>query len=73
MRYYSDPTATRALGSINREFSRQEKIARPLCRLYLQGKLSPQDWEAAHTRFVGIYKHVLDNTLQKMQQEQERK
>lgn len=73
MRNYSDPTAARALGSINREFSRQEKIARNLCARYLQGKLSSQEWEAAHSRFVGIYKHVLDLMLQKVQQEQERK
>lgn len=70
MSYYYDPTAARALGNINREFSRQEKKAKVLCQQYLQGKLSPQNWDAAHAQFKGIYKHVLENTLKKILEEQ---
>lgn len=63
MNYYSDPTASRALGNINREFSKQEKMAKAICRLYKQGKLSAKDLEKARAQFKGIYKHVLDNVL----------
>ena len=60
--HYSDPTANRALGSINREFSRLEKKAKNLCRLLDEGKISPEEFEAAHSQFTGIYRHVLDIT-----------
>ena len=69
MCYYSDPTAARALGSINREFSRYEKRAKQLCALYRAGKLSEEAWAQAHTQFRGIYRHVLDNTLKEMEKE----
>ena len=62
MSHYSDPTANRALGSINREFSRLEKKAKNLCRLLDEGKLSPEEFDAAHSQFTGIYRHVLDIT-----------
>ena len=62
MSHYSDPTANRALGSINREFSRLEKKAKNLCRLLDEGKLSPEEFQAAHSQFTGIYRHVLDIT-----------
>jgi len=63
MNYYSDPTASKALGNINREFSKQEKKAKKLRTLYEKGKLSPEDLERAHDQFKGIYRHVLDNVL----------
>lgn len=63
MGYYSDPTASAALGSINREFSRLEKKAKRLCALYREGKLSEEALERARTQFCGIYRHVLDIAL----------
>lgn len=45
MGYYSDPTAARALGAINREFSAMEKKAKRLKKLYYEGKLSPEALE----------------------------
>ncbi len=63
MSYYSDPTASRALGGINREFSRLEKKAKKLRRLWEQGKLSPEELEEAQGQFTGIYRHVLNNVL----------
>ena len=62
MSHYSDPTAARALGTINREFSRLEKKAKNLCRLLDEGKISREEFDAAHSQFTGIYRHVLDNT-----------
>lgn len=63
MSYYSDPTAAKALGSINREFSRLEKKARKLRRLLDEGKLSPEALEKEQLQFRGIYRHVLDHIL----------
>ncbi len=37
MGYYSDPTASKALGEINREFSRLEKNAKRLRKLWDKG------------------------------------
>lgn len=64
MGYYSDPTASKALGKINREFSRLEKKANRLCKLRDEGKLSPKALERAQVQFKGIYRHVLNNVLE---------
>ena len=69
MGYYSDPTATRALGTINREFSRMEKKAKRLCRLFAEGKLSREELENAQSQFTGIYRHVLTNALKEEQKQ----
>ena len=63
MGYYSDPTASMAMGHINREFSKYERKAKKLRKLYEEGKLSDEDLEKAHSQFMGIYRHVLDNVL----------
>ncbi len=63
--HYSDPTAARALGDINREFSRLEKKARRLHERLAAGTLSPEALERARSQFTGIYRHVLDLELQR--------
>ena len=63
MGYYSDPTAAKALGGINREFARLEKKAKRLRRLFEEGTLSPEDLEKAQSQFRGIYRHVLTHVL----------
>lgn len=63
MSYYSDPTAARALGNINREFSKLEKKAKHLRKLRNEGKITPEALEKAQEQFRGIYKHVLNNVL----------
>jgi len=63
MGYYSDPTASRALGNINREFSRLEKKAKRLRKRLEEGTLSPEALERAQDQFTGIYRHVLNNVL----------
>ena len=68
MSYYSDPTAAKALGPINREFSRLEKKAKALRKLWDAGKLSPEELEKAQAQFTGIYKHVLHNVLAEKRQ-----
>ncbi len=61
MSHYSDPTAAKALGPINREFSKMEKKAKNLCRLLDEGKISPEEFHNAHSQFTGIFRHVLTN------------
>ena len=63
MSYYSDPTAARALGPINREFNRLEKKAKRLRKLYREGQISEQELANAQRQFTGIYRHVLTNVL----------
>lgn len=63
MGYYSDPTASAAVGGINRQFARMEKKAKRLCRLWKEGKLSDDALERAQEQFTGIYRHVLRHAL----------
>lgn len=64
MGYYSDPTASLALGGINREFSRLEKKAKALRKLLDEGKISPEAIEKAQGQFTGLYRHVLTLALE---------
>ncbi len=61
--YYSDPTAAKAMGNINREFSKLEKQAKTLRKLLKEGKISPQAVERAQSQYKGIYKQVFTNIL----------
>ena len=63
MSYYSDPTAAKALGGINREFSRLEKKAKRLRARFEAGEITVQDLDRAQAQFTGIYRHVLTNVL----------
>lgn len=63
MSYYSDPTAAKALGGINREFSRLEKKAKRLRARFEAGEITEKDLERAQAQFRGIYRHVLTNVL----------
>ncbi|MBQ2933417.1 MAG: hypothetical protein IJE02_02230 [Clostridia bacterium] len=64
MGYYNDPTASQALGNINREFSKHVKIAKRLRFLYKKGALSTEELAKAHAQFKGIFRHVLDSVLE---------
>lgn len=69
MEQYSDPTASMALGDINREFSRLEKKAKRLAERYHKGEITADDLAKAQTQFTGIYRHVLTHALQKKPKE----
>lgn len=71
MSYYSDPTAAKALGGINREFSRLEKKAKRLCKQLKEGRITQADIDKAQAQFQGIYRHVLNHALKKMLVEKE--
>ena len=68
MSYYSDPTAARALGGINREFSRLEKKAKKLRKRWEAGEITAEDLERAQEQFRGIYRHVLTTVLKEEQE-----
>ena len=68
MSYYSDPTAARALSSINREFSRLEKKATKLREQLKEGRITQADVDRAQSQFTGIYKHVLNHVLSEKQE-----
>ena len=63
MGYYSDPTASMAAGHVSKEFSKYEKKAKSLRKLYKEGKLSEEALEKAYSEFTGIYRHVLDRVF----------
>ena len=63
MNHYSDPTAARALGGINREFSRLEKKAKKLRARFEAGEITEKDLQKAQAQFRGIYRHVLNHVL----------
>ncbi len=66
MNYYSDPTASMALGNIGREFSKLEKKAKKMLEQYDQGKITKEALEQkAKAEFKGIYRHVLSNVEKK--------
>lgn len=69
MSYYSDPTAAKALGGINREFSRLEKKAKKLRKRWEAGEITTADLERAQAQFTGIYRHVLTNVLKEEKSE----
>ena len=64
MGYYSDPTASQALGNINREFSRLERKAKRLRKLRDEGKITPDALKRAQSQFNGLYRHVLTIALE---------
>ncbi len=68
MSHYSDPTAAKALGGINREFSRLEKKAKNLRKRWEAGEITAEDLERAQAQFRGIYRHVLTHVLNEQQE-----
>ena len=63
MNHYSDPTANKALGPINREFNRLEKKAKAIRKAFREGRITPAELDRAQTLFRGIYRNVLNNVL----------
>lgn len=73
MSHYSDPTAARARGGINREFTRLEKKDKKLCRLLDEGKITTEYFESAQDQFTGLYRHVLTLANRDWDEEKQRK
>ena len=54
MNYYSDPTASAALGNIGRELSRHEKEAKKLLKLFQAGKISRDEIDELFETYYGM-------------------
>lgn len=69
MNYYSDPTASRALGNINREFTRFQKRAKKIRALLLAGEITPKQAMSACQTFPVLYRQLLWKFITKPQEE----
>lgn len=56
--YYSDPTANKALGNVQREYCYRWAIARELERKRRAGRLTSRDVDLARRLFVGIFRNL---------------
>lgn len=65
MSNYSDPTASAALGSVQREYEAKKKFARKLKSLYRQGLLSDEYLRTVSRWYRGVYAHLYDEIFQK--------
>lgn len=63
MSYYSNPTANAAIGTIDREIRKMEKRAKRLKERKERGQLSPAQEAAAYRQFTGIFRPILERTL----------
>ncbi len=64
MSYYSNPTENAAVGTVDRELKRLQKLARQIRRRNRQGLLTEQELAAARRQFVGIYRRFLVEALE---------
>ena len=63
--YYRNPTASAAIGSVDKELARIRKRAKELRALRAQGRLTPAILAAARQQYTGLYRRVLENELRK--------
>lgn len=63
MSHYSDPTASAAIGAVDRELRLARREARRLRKLRDRGQLTWQEEQAARRRFTGICRRVLEDAL----------
>lgn len=59
MKPYRDPTAYRAIGSINKEWEQMARLALQI----REGRRSPSWVEENTKKFTGIYKRLLDDPI----------
>ena len=63
--YYRNPTASAAIGSVDKEIARIRKRAKQLRSLRSQGRLTPAMLAAERQHCSGIFRRVLENELRK--------
>lgn len=61
--YYSDPTASKAIGAVDKELRLMRQRARHIQALKEKGKLTQEDLELARKQFTGIYRRLLVEAL----------
>ncbi len=57
--YYSNPTADRAIGSVDKLLAIKRKRAKRLYKLSREGRLGPRIREELRREFTGIYRPLL--------------
>jgi len=62
-RVVSDPTANKAVGSVDRQLRYMAKEAKRIGQLYRAGRLSSEQLERERRRFTGIFRRLLDQEL----------
>lgn len=61
--YYSNPTASAAIGAVDREISLMKKKAKRIKARRRMGLLTPQEIVRARREFTGIYRRFLREAL----------
>ena len=62
--YYRDPTASAAIGAVDKELTGMRKRAREIRQLRQQGRLTPEAELRARREFRGIYARFLREALE---------
>ena len=62
--YRNDPTASAALGSIDREIRAKRREARIAARMIRRGRLSAEQERVRRRRFTGIFRRFLCEELE---------
>lgn len=57
--YYSDPTASAAIGAVDKELNQMKKRAKQLAKLRRTGSLTWEEELRARRQFTGIYSRLL--------------
>lgn len=65
MSYYSNPTANAAIGTIDRQIRKMEKLAKHLKERKAAGRLTPSQEAAAYRQFKGIFRPILERALKR--------
>ncbi|MBE6946565.1 MAG: hypothetical protein E7459_10860 [Ruminococcaceae bacterium] len=63
MRYYANPTENTAVGAVDKELRRMQKLAKRLRRLRDTGRFTTDMEQAAWKLFTGIYRRFLVEAL----------
>ena len=65
MSHYSNPTEHAAIGAVDRELKQMRKKAQQLKLRRRRGLLTPEEEAAARRQFIGIYRPLLLEALEK--------
>ena len=64
MSHYSNPTENAAVGTVDRELKRLQKLAKRIRQRNRMGLLTAEELADARKQFVGIYRRFLQEALE---------
>lgn len=64
MSHYSNPTENAAVGTVDRELKRLQKLAKRIRQRNRMGLLTAEELADARKQFVGIYRRFLREALE---------